>query len=93
MTFEDFQKIPAGEIFRVVTTKYHTIERINNEWPELTFVCVKGKSIEMQDWAIYCHFSIHNPEYIKWHGNKVGTDANILSIFPCDAKTLKYYRR
>jgi len=90
MTFQEFQKIPAGEVFRVVTTKYHTILSDGaGNWPELKFVCKKG---QVDDWAIYCHLPIYNAEWIKEHGDKVKTDVNILSIFPCDPETLNHYR-
>lgn len=91
MTFQEFKKIPAGEVFRVVTTQYHTIHSyVGGAWPELTFVCKKG--LVYDDWVIYCHLSNRSVEWIWQHGDKVSTDVNILSIFPCDEETLKHYR-
>lgn len=90
MSFKEFKTIPEGEIFRVVTTKYHTIERVNGKFPVLTFVCKKGMGYD--DWAIYCHFPDKGVAWIAQHGDKVITNVNILSLFPCDTETLDHYR-
>lgn len=89
MKYNQFITIPAGEIFRVTITKYHTIECINGVWPELKFICIKHDNSHR--WAIYCDFTGHTPGYIALHGVKVLTDENILSIFPCDPEILKLY--
>lgn len=90
MSLDTFRTIPAGEIFRTVTTKYHTIERVKGEYPELTFVCKKGHGYD--DWAIYCHFPDKEIEWIAENGNKVMTERNIRAIFPCDDEVYKLYR-
>ena len=90
MTLQAFKEIPHGEIFRVVTTKYHTVERFNGEWPELMFVCKKGHGYD--DWAIYCHFPVRGVDWIREHGDKVTGESNIRSIFPCSDEVFALYR-
>lgn len=90
MTFEEFQNIPKGEIFRIVTTKYHTVERVNGIYPELTFICKKGFGHD--DWAIYCHYPERGIEWISENGDKVVGETNIRSIFPCDDEIYRRYR-
>lgn len=90
MTIEEFREIPAGEIFRVVTTKYHTVVRVKGEWPTLTFVCKKGHGYD--DWAIYCHFPERGVDWIATNGDKVTMESNIRAIFPCDDEVYKLYR-
>lgn len=91
MTFEEFKAIPKGEIFRVVITKYHTVERINGNWPELMFVCKKGHGWD--DWTIYCHYPEKGVEWIAHvGGDKVTSERNIRSIFPCTDEVFERYR-
>jgi hypothetical protein len=90
MNLQDFKKIPPGEVFRTVVTKYHTVERLNDEWPELMFVCKKGHGYD--DWAIYCHFPERGAEWIREHGDKVTGERNIRSIFPCSDEVFALYR-
>ena len=90
MSFKEFQTISEGEIFRVVTTKYHTVERIEGKFPALTFVCKKG--VGNDDWAIYCHYPDMGVAWIAQNGDKVKSNVNILSIFPCDPETMDHYR-
>lgn len=90
MNLQEFKEIPPGEVFRVVTTKYHTVERLNGVWPELTFICKKGHGYD--DWAIYCHFPERGVDWIREHGDKVTGERNIRSIFPCSDEVFKLYR-
>ena len=90
MTLEEFKEIPAGEIFRVVTTKYHTVERVNGEWPTLMFVCKKGEGYD--DWAIYCHYPERGVAWIAENGDKIRSSSNIRSIFPCSDEVFALYR-
>lgn len=90
MTFAEFEKIPEGHIFRVVTTKFHHINHSDGVWPELTFVCKKGMGYD--DWAIYCEHSDKTAEWIAENGDKVKSEKEILSIFPCDNNILSKYR-
>lgn len=90
MNLEEFQRIPAGEIFRVVTTKYHTAQFINGVTPDLTFVCKKGHGYD--DWAIYYHYAHFDPEVIARNGDKLVSEENIRSIFPCDDEVFNKYR-
>ena len=87
-TQEEFKEIPEGSIFRVVTTKWHTVERGN---PELTFVCKKGDGYA--DWAIYYGFADKGVSYICSNGLKLTQENSILSIFPCSDEVLKLYRK
>jgi hypothetical protein len=90
MTLEEFKEIPAGEVFRVVTTKYHTVERIDGEWPTLMFVCKKGHGYD--DWTIYFHYPEKGVEWICRSGDKVSSERNIRSIFPCSDDVYSLYR-
>ena len=84
---EEFQEIPAGTVFRVVTTEFH-YEDYNGA---LTFVCVKGGSPH-HDWAIYYGPSIWGADRVKNNGEKLMNELKITSIFPCDKEVLNLYR-
>lgn len=86
VTLEQFKKIPDGDIFRVVTTRYQTTSPGN----EITFVCKKGHG--HHDWCIYYHLSTYPPGWIIQYGEKVTIDGTILSIFPCEQDVLDRYR-
>ena len=88
MSLEEFEAIPLGAIFRIVTTKYHNVENGN---PELTFVCVKGDS-QAGDWAIYYGFADQGVMRISTGGTKLISGGNILSILPCVKAVLERYR-
>lgn len=93
-TIEEFNSAQPGEILRTVITKYQNFQHVNGK--ELKFVVVKGDS--GHDWAIYGHFAYTEyghpklDEWILWHGDKVTSKENIMSIFPCTEEVYKLYR-
>lgn len=91
ITLEDWEKIPAGEIVRIVTTKYHNTTAEGN--PELTFVVKKGVVDEgLGDWAIYYHYSNREIQWIAEYGEKLASKSRIQLIFPCDPDVFSLYR-
>ena len=88
VTKEIFEGIPAGKVFRVVTT---AIQRMHEPLvTSLTFVCVKGRN--GLDWAIYAQREGHSVDYIRRHGDKVHSDDIIRNICPCSDEVFELYR-
>ena len=44
------------------------------------------------DWAIYCHHSYHDKEWIQRHGDKVHDEKHIKMLVNCDEESFKMYR-
>ncbi len=84
-----FDQIAPGEIFRVVTTRFHNTYNLFDT--ELTFVCLKGRS--GLDWAIYAGECAGHPNDIARYGDKVQGKGNILSICPCEEDVFELYRK
>ena len=61
-----------------------------NTHRELRWVAVRGHG--PLDWAIYCHFSTRNIDWIRKHGDKVGQEAHIKMLVPCDNEAFASYR-
>lgn len=89
MTLEEYEKIPDGEVFRIITTRHHHIIRINGGWPELLFACVKD---DAHLWCIYYHYPSNGLEYVLTAGDKVIDKRNITELIPCDQGMLDMYR-
>lgn len=84
-----FDTIKPNEIFRVVTTGYHTIT--DYDGTILTFVCQKGKS--GTDWIINYNPGSATPDDIARYGDKVHDVESIFSICPCNAEVMELYRK
>jgi len=103
LTLEQFNKLPHGEVFRVVVMKSNaaTMERDEegNLIPiETMFVCKKGTA---DDWAIYykpMDFTRFSPEYekivtyTKDYGSKLTLHGYIQDVVHVDEEVLKLYR-
>lgn len=74
----------------VVTTKIQNVHKPMEA--ELTFVCKKGGRPMDGDWAIYCHHSYNDIDFIKSNGDKVTSPDEIKSICPCDDEVFRRYR-
>ncbi len=57
---------------------------------ELRWIAVRGHG--PLDWAVYCHLSENNTEWIRRHGDKVHTEVHIKKLVPCDQEAFEYYR-
>ncbi|MBT9167221.1 MAG: hypothetical protein DDT19_00546 [Syntrophomonadaceae bacterium] len=56
---------------------------------KLRWVAVSGG---INDWAIYCHLSEYNEEWIARHGDKVHMEKNIRMLVPCTEEAFAMYR-
>ena len=56
---------------------------------ELRWVAVRGG---IHDWAIYCHFSDKDQEWIARFGDKVRNEENIKNLVPCTNEAFGMYR-
>ena len=81
-----FDKLPDDTVFKVITTKLHTVEHDQL----LKFVCKKGQA---NDWAIYWGLPTEHDIDISRHGNKVQSIENVLCLCPCSIEVLNVYRR
>ena len=61
-----------------------------NTGRELRWVAVRGG---IHDWAIYCHFSEHDEEWIRRHGDKVHSENHIKKLVPCEDQAFAMYRQ
>ncbi len=92
MTIEQFEQIPAGEVFRKGEIKDDaTGYNATGSGKMLKFVAVKGGS--GFDWAIYVGWSDWGYERIREGGDKVRGEKNITNIVGCTPAVLARYRR
>ncbi len=92
ITLQDLKDMPTGHVFGVG-------EAMDNEdglfmantGEMLKWVAVRGEG--RADWAIYCHFSNCSETFIKIHGDKVTSDANIRKCVACHPEALAEYRK
>jgi len=106
LTLEQFNKLPHGEVFRVVVMKSNAATMERDEEGQLVpvetmFVCKKGTA---DDWAIYympfdrLRMSALNRELeelverVKDYGNKLTLHGYIQEVVPVDEEVLKLYR-
>lgn len=88
LTRQQFALIPAGTVFKIVTTCLQSIEQPMKK--TLKFICKKGKA---NDWAIYYgEQSLHDYQ-ISITGNKVRSYEHIQEICPCTPEVLSLYRQ
>lgn len=87
LTKEVFDRIPDGEVFKVVITKIQTVHDPMNA--KLKFLCKKGHG---NDWAIYYSHSHIEDYVVASNGDKVMSVKCIQEICPCDPEVLKLYR-
>ena len=91
LTKEQFDKIPAGEIF----AKGETVDspkgaNMTNSGKPLRFIAKKGYD---NDWCIYLHWATSSWEFIESNGDKTTWKDNIQNLVPCDEEVYKAYRR
>jgi len=90
LTLEDFEQIPRGEVFATgVLPNSPDGIFMTSDGGELRWVAKRGFG---NDWAIYCGWSSHSPEWVTSHGDKVYTTEYIKRCVPCDSNVLKLYR-
>jgi len=90
LTIEDFNAIPDGKVFlRGELPDSRLGLHMAGSGQQLRFVAKKGYG---NDWAVYCHFSNKDWEYIEQHGDKVSIKYNILRALPCTEEVFKLYR-
>ena len=90
MDIKKFNELQAGEIFDYGVLP-NSPERIfmKNAGGELKWVATKGYA---NDWAIYCHWSVHTEDWIKQHGDKLFNKAHIQLCVPCGKEVMDKYR-
>jgi hypothetical protein len=90
LIIEKFNEIPYGEIFETgLTTDDSKGVNMTNSGAELRWVAKKGGG---DDWAIYVHFSFHDEDFIRMHGDKVKSEFNIKKLVPCTDEVFSKYR-
>jgi len=60
-----------------------------NTGKQLRWIAIRGG---YYDWAIYCHFSNRDINWIARQGDKVTMENNIRKLVPCDDEAFKLYR-
>ncbi|MDD5649054.1 MAG: hypothetical protein PHF86_01365 [Candidatus Nanoarchaeia archaeon] len=90
MTIETFNKIVPGDVFAsgIMPNSPEGLY-MTNSGGELRWIAKKGYG---DDWAIYCHWSYNDEEWIKEHGDKVTSETHIKRCVPCDTEVFKKYR-
>ncbi len=89
LTLEEFNKIlPGEEIGTGVLPNSPEGLFMTRAGGELRWVAVKGYG---NDWAIYCHWSKFNEEYVRNSGDKLISKENILKCVPCSDEVLDLY--
>jgi hypothetical protein len=92
LTIEQFNTFLPGRVFAsgILPNSpdglFMTNELIDKE---LRWVAKKGN---INDWAIYCHWSDKSVEWIMNYGDKVCSETNIKRCVPCDDEVFKQYR-
>ena len=90
MTIEVFNKIVSGTVFATgVLPNSPEGLYMTNSGGELRWIAKKGYG---DDWAIYCHWSYNDEEWIKEHADKVISETHIKRCVPCDDEVFKKYR-
>ena len=91
LTLKMLKDMPSGTIFATgISSDTPDGLFMANTGKELRWVAVRG---EIHDWAIYCHFSEHDTEWIRRQGDKVHMEENIKKLVLCDKEALRMYRQ
>jgi len=92
MTIEDFNRIPAGNIFLTgelanAPEGLYMSDYLRGDM--LRWVAKKGYG---DDWCIYSYWAFAPIEWIVQHGDKVHTEKHIKLCVPCDDEVFSRYR-
>lgn len=85
LTFEQFKALPDDEIFATGTLTDKALAPDEVRW-------VANKGSGYDDWAIYYHYSQHDVNFIRYHGDKVLSESIIRRLVPCDDQVYAKYR-
>lgn len=90
ITLEQLKAMPPKTIF-ATGTAYDNPEGLfmANTKRELRWVAERGG---IHDWTIYTHFSEHDAEWVRRHGDKVFGKEHIKKLVPCDDEAFAMYR-
>jgi len=90
LTVEMLEKMPYHKIFARGEIA-DSAEGLNmtTSGEMLRWVAVRGG---IADWAIYCHFSDKNWDWIRDSGDKVTMENHIRKLVPCTDEAFKRYR-
>ncbi len=92
LTVDMLKAMPLGTIFAEGKAKDVEGELfMANTGKELHWIAKRGHG--PLDWAVYCHFSESDSEWIARHGAKVHHNEHIRFCVPCDDEALKEYRQ
>lgn len=92
ITLEEFKQIPAGSILAKGELEnsprgiYMTDTRVGDM---LKWVAKKG---QVDDWAVYCHWSESGYDFVLTNGDKIFDKANIMKCLQVDDEVMKLYR-
>ena len=90
LTLKEFEDIPDGKIFATgVLPNSSEGLYMTNDGGELRWIAKKGFG---NDWAVYCHWSDHDVDWISKNGDKVTYKGNIKKCVPCENEVLQLYR-
>lgn len=82
----EFTIFARGEIANSPDGIYMTDTRKGDT---LKWIAKRG---EIDDWAIYIHWSENGYEFVESNGDKVISAMNIKKLVPCDDEAFKMYR-
>ena len=90
ITLEQLKAMPPNTVF-ATGTAYDNPDGLfmSGSGKELRWVAERGG---IHDWAIYTHFSEHDVEWVRRHGDKVHSEHNIKKLVPCDDDAFAMYR-
>mgnify|MGYP001560158826 CR=1 FL=1 len=90
LTLKELKELPPNTIFAsglAMDNKDGLFMANTNR--ELRWVAVRGG---IYDWAVYCHFSDKDIEWIKDSGDKVCQESHIKKLVPCTDDAFHQYR-
>lgn len=92
LTLQEFEAIPEHRIFAhgITTNSPEGVFMTDANYDHtLKWIAKKGGA---NDWAIYIYWYGYDEDFIRDHGDKVVTEANIKKLVPCEESVFSRYR-
>ena len=89
LTIKKLKEMKPGIFAQGITIDNPDGCNMSNSGKQLRWVAVRG---DIHDWAIYCHYSDKDWEWIKRSGDKVCSKENIRKLVPCSKLAFEMYR-
>ena len=90
ITLEEFNQVPNGTVFATgVLPNSPEGLFMTRDGGNLKWIAKKGHA---NDWAIYCHWSYRDEEWILKHGDKIHNKEHVKLCVPCSNEVFNSYR-